>query len=150
MDVLSKEIKEQFADRDTSLVDTLNSWFRYMPDQFHNHGFLKYNFEKKKLETVNVSAEDIANLSEEELNKKYNFKGRLNQFLSRQRKKSAVDPSGLSRFIVGSMTWMVFLLLPLMAGLFKIFFRKKDHYFVEHLVFLFHVHSFTLLLATIM
>ena len=150
VDYLSKELKEEYKDENTDLIDTLNHWFKYMPDQEMTYNFMKYNYEENRFEKVNLLAEDIANLSDKELNEKYGFEGRLNQALSRQMKKFVLDPSSLTSFFVGSMTWMVFLLLPAMAGLFKLFYRKKDFYFVEHLVFLYHVHSFTLLLAIVM
>ena len=150
VDDLSKAIKKEYPSRDLGLVDTLNLWFRDMPDQEMTYNFSKYNFKENRFEKVNVLAEDIANFSEEELNHKYGFDGRINQVLSRQMKKFVLDPSSLTSFLVGSMTWMVFLLLPAMAGFFKLFYQKQNRYFVEHLVFLFHTHSFTLLLAIIM
>ena len=109
------------------------------------HSFMKYNHKKGELEPVEIPVQDITSLSEEELSTKYGFDSRLNQFLSKQRRKLALDLTSFGRFVVGSMTWLAFLLLPLMAGLFKLFYRKQDFYFVEHLVFLFHVHSLSLI-----
>jgi hypothetical protein len=46
----------------------------------------------------------------------------------------------LATKIAGRIPKMVFALLPLSAVLFKLFWRKR--YFVEHLVFTLHLHSF--------
>jgi len=147
VDNISIEVKEKYANRDTDLIDTLNVWFKDMNYSRKTHSFVKYNHKKGELESVEIPVQDITSLSEEEFNTKYGFHSGLNQFLSKQRRKLALDISSFGRFVVGSMTWLAFLLLPLLAGLFKLFYRKQDFYFVEHLVFLFHVHSFTFFLA---
>lgn len=45
---------------------------------------------------------------------------------------------------------MMFLLLPVFAGILKLLYIRRRRYYAEHFVFLLHVHSFVFILATIM
>ena len=46
------------------------------------------------------------------------------------------------RLIIRSFTWMMVVLLPIFALILKWFYRKKQKFYVEHLVFALHVHAF--------
>jgi hypothetical protein len=54
----------------------------------------------------------------------------------------------VSRQVAGSFPKMVFVLLPLSAVLFKLFWWRR--YFVEHLIFTLHLHSFGFLAGTVL
>ncbi|NIP78705.1 MAG: hypothetical protein GWM90_05665 [Gemmatimonadetes bacterium] len=45
---------------------------------------------------------------------------------------------------------MMFILLPVFAGVLKLLYIRRRRYYAEHFVFLLHVHSFVFLLATVM
>lgn len=45
---------------------------------------------------------------------------------------------------------MMFLLLPVFAGILKLLYIRRRRYYAEHFVFLLHVHSFVFVLATVM
>lgn len=45
---------------------------------------------------------------------------------------------------------MMFILLPVFAGVLKLLYIRRGRYYAEHFVFLLHVHSFVFLLATVM
>lgn len=150
LDSVNKKIQEEYQYQDSTLMvlDTLVARFKNeMPTGTQTQAF--YVFSKKEiLEKVEVPAEDVANLNYEELCKKYNVEGFFDKWLFVQMAKVTKDQNGLNRFLLGSSTWMAFLFLPFLAMLFKVFYRKQKHYFIEHLVFLFHIHSYALLMMS--
>ncbi len=130
---------------DTFIVRYENE--RYTKNQ--THVFYSINFEEKSIDKKSIPAEDIANLAEEEFLEKYEFEGFINKILASRIKKVAKDPDALNRFLLSSLTWMGFLFLPFMGLILKMLYRRQDKYFIEHLIFLFHVHSFIILVFSL-
>lgn len=52
-------------------------------------------------------------------------------------------------YFLGSIPLMMFLLMPVLAFIFKILYLFKREYYIKHLVFFFHYHAFTYLLFSI-
>jgi len=50
--------------------------------------------------------------------------------------------AGFSSFFRNNIPKVMFVLLPVFAGLLKLFFRKKRPYYLEHFIFSLHLHSF--------
>lgn len=147
------QINDAYAvgDSNIAILDTFSVWYRYnMHWGEQTNSIFFVNFKEKRLNKFEVKAEDIVNLSDEELLEKHNIEGFVNTLLVKKMIKFTKNPLALNRFYLGSLTWLAFLLLPFMALAFKLFYRKQNHYFIEHLVFLFHVHSFWFLIGTLL
>ncbi len=57
--------------------------------------------------------------------------------------RAAGDLEGFNAAIIGTLSYVHFLLVPIFAALLKLFWRR--HYYIEHLVFGLHFHAFVLL-----
>ncbi len=111
--------------------------------------------QKEKIDTnlVNISlwsgsyeflASDIANLTADSMIQKYQIEGYVDQMFFKQGYKLTKEPKSLIYKLVGNLTWMMLLVIPSMALIFKLLYIRRKKYYVEHLVFLFHIHAFFL------
>ena len=70
------------------------------------------------------------------------------------RRLGAMTPREAGETLVGTFfnyaPTMMFILLPVFAGVLKLLYIRRGRYYAEHFVFLLHVHSFVFLLATVM
>ncbi len=89
-----------------------------------------------------VGREDLLSMSPDELVDTYGIKGWFNRQAFRQKAKFILDESRLSAFVVGSISWITLLMMPLIALIIRLFYMKQKKYYVEHLIFTFHFHSF--------
>jgi len=96
-----------------------------------------------------IAEKDFINLSGEEICNKYQVKGFKNKFLVKQKLKLAKDPAGFSTFLIGNIVWVMLLMMPFLALLLKLLYIRHPFYYVEHLIFSFHIHSFLFLMGGI-
>lgn len=145
-------MKKDSLKGDFALVDSFFQRMQYKRKTFkgnQTHTLYVFDNEKKSLNKIEISGEDISNLTEHEFFAKYKLDGSINKILGRQMRKFNLDPNALNRFLLGSFTWMSFLYLPFMALVLKLLYWRRDKYFIEHLVFLFHIHSFIFLVFSL-
>lgn len=90
---------------------------------------------------------DFKNLSIDEITDKYHLEG--TNFLEKIYTKQVLTflkhsdaNSSFVNYLLNRFTWMLFALIPVIALLFKLFYIRHKHYYVEHLVFNFHIHAF--------
>lgn len=99
--------------------------------------------------SYNIASEDILSLSGDEIIEKYEIEGFWDQLVAKQFIKTIKDPSGFTWYMVGNLIWMLIFLMPAVAMMLKLLYIRRKRYFVEHLTFMFHFHSFAFLLATV-
>ncbi|MEM7100409.1 MAG: DUF3667 domain-containing protein [Pseudomonadota bacterium] len=73
----------------------------------------------------------------------------LTRFLFNQAVKALANPTALLADLLDNVPIALFFLLPVYAGLLKLFCVRQKKYFVEHLVFALHLHAFAFLVFTI-
>jgi Protein of unknown function (DUF3667) len=115
-----------------SSKDTDNLTFGFM--------FFKFNMQ--------IANADLVRLTPDELIEKYEIKDKAVQKMLRQGLKVRKDNGRhLVDLLFGKMFWMFVLLLPLFGLVLALLYRRHrpKYYFVEHLIFLIHVHSFSFL-----
>ncbi|MEO1258617.1 MAG: DUF3667 domain-containing protein [Bacteroidota bacterium] len=95
-----------------------------------------------------VATKDLAELSADEIIEKYQIEGLINQVQVKQSIKFMSDGDSLLYFILGNSIWIMLLLMVVFASVLKLVYIRHDFLFVEHLVFSFHTHAFTQLVAT--
>ncbi|MDX1674392.1 MAG: DUF3667 domain-containing protein [Longimicrobiales bacterium] len=75
-------------------------------------------------------------------------------FASRIRRLGGMTPREAAQTLIETFfnyaPTLMFVLLPLFAGVLKLLYLRRGRYYAEHFVFLLHVHSFVFLLATVM
>ncbi len=91
---------------------------------------------------------DILNDTRKEILEKYELEG-INSYLYPQVFRFMKYPDEAVRFLIGNLTWVIVLLIFSMALVMKLLYIRRKHFYVEHLVFQFHVHSFGFILMII-
>ena len=89
-------------------------------------------------------------MSADDIIEKYEIKGLFNQMFIKQGIKFNKTPSAFMGSMIGNLTFMFLILIPALAWVFKLLYIRSKRYYVEHLVFLFHYHSFAFFLGGIM
>jgi hypothetical protein len=88
-----------------------------------------------------IKYQDILYLSPDSIIQKYQIQGWKNQFLTRQALHSATDSRGLSNFWLGTISWSMLVLVGVMAFWMKLMYIRRKRFFVEHFLFLLHLHT---------
>jgi len=97
----------------------------------------------------NLSNEDFLNLSPSEIADKYQVEGFFNRLHFKQRIRLQKSGKDLLPFFLGNSLWVALLMMPFLAFILKLMYIRHDYYFLEHLVFSFHAHSFAFILFSI-
>lgn len=95
-----------------------------------------------------IAREDIFNLTDVEIVDKYEVKEPLQRMAWRQTIRIVKRGDRLLSFLLGNILWLVMLIMPLLALTLRLFYIRRDFYFVEHLVFSMHTHSLAFILLT--
>lgn len=88
-----------------------------------------------------IAISDWAKLSADTLNAVYGVQGIGTQAMLRQLNKLSKDPNALGNFYLGSFTWTFLVLVLLMAALLRQLFRRRQPYYVGHLIYQLHIHA---------
>jgi len=97
-----------------------------------------------------IASIDAIELNHSEIAKKYKIEGFRNAFVLKQHLRVyKIGLSNLNDFIRSNLLWAALLMMPFLALLLMLFYFKQKHFYVEHLVFSFHIHSFIFLLFTL-
>jgi len=100
-------------------------------------------------DSISIRWIDVQKLSAEEIIEKYEIDGFLHQLFVKQILKFNQAPSAFLGSMIGNLTLMFLILIPSLAWVFKVLYIRGNWYYVEHLVFLFHYHSFSFLMGAI-
>ena len=99
----------------------------------------------------NISKHDFLYLEEEELVAIYKKKATiLERLIFKQRVKLMKDESQLFAAIVGHTTWAILLMMPCLALVLYFLYFRHRYFYIEHLIFAFHLQSFSFLVLTIL
>ena len=136
-DSLTYNIKKQFPFQDS--ID-----FSYSEAFSLSHG---YNMEDRD---VRIAYKDYISLAPKDLLDKYEIEGFWNRLLVTQLIKVTNKGDNFGNFIFGKLTWMTLLMMPVLALILKLLYIRRKRYYVEHLVFSFHYHSFAFILVSLL
>jgi len=152
MDTLSQEIKQGFTGKEvTHALDSLHKRMagnRTSPSEAYFNVVRASSFLKDSIEEIKLSPSDL-NLSIDEIYEKYEVDNLVDRIAVRQLVKfiKSEEYSTFVQYLVGNTIWLMLLLLPSMALFLQLLYIRQSRYYVEHLVFLLHFHSFAFLLA---
>lgn len=98
-----------------------------------------------------ISKRDFLNMDEDELAAVYKKEaGSFERLFFKQKVKFIKDESQLFAAIVGHTTWAILLLMPFLALILYFLYVRQNYFYVEHLIFTFHVQSFSFLVLTVL
>jgi len=97
---------------------------------------------------IAIAREDIFNLTDVEIVDKYKVEDYSQRMIWRQTIRVVKRGDRLMSFLFGNILWLVVLVMPLLALALRLLYIRRDFYFVEHLVFVMHTHSFAFIILT--
>jgi Protein of unknown function (DUF3667) len=87
---------------------------------------------------LRIPKEEMYSLSADSLIKKYKVEGWLNKTMTKQTVKIRKEGQNYFHYIIGKLLWLTLVLIPAMALLFLLLYRRQKRFYVEHFVFLLH------------
>ena len=102
------------------------------------------NFEGNE-RTLVVSDTDLFTKTGKEVADEYDVKPFWRRILLIQGVKILQDSQNYENYILKLTSWMFFLMVPFFAILLKLVYFRRKRFYVEHLVFTFHIHAFLFL-----
>ena len=96
-----------------------------------------------------IANEDFVDLSPTEIADKYKIEGFFRRLHFKQRIRLDQSGKNLGPFVLGNSLWVALLMMPFLALILKLLYFRHDYYYVEHLIFSFHAHSFAFILFSI-
>ena len=132
---------------DDSLRNLLQTYGDRYGDHIDLNSYISLGNESQEI----ISKRDFIEMDKEELTEKYKKDANwLEELIFKQKVKYINDESQLSAAIIGYTTWAILLMMPFLALVLYALYFRHTHYYIEHLIFAFHVHSFSFLVVTIM
>ncbi len=96
-----------------------------------------------------ISNEDFLNLSPNEIADKYEIIGFFKRLHFKQRIRLQKSGKNLLPFVLGNSLWVALLMMPFLAIILKLLYFRREYFYVEHLIFSFHVHAFAFIIFSI-
>lgn len=145
-------------------IDTLKSQQQWpesaiiMSDSIEK--LLKFNHKGRATDTLlpvtfmgdekkTIHIKDAIELSLDSIYQKYHITTYTDKLLVKQTIRLNKDQAAVGNFIIGNLSWGIIFVVLLMAGLFKILYKKRKLPFVQHLVLLMNIHSLAFLVNSI-
>ncbi len=97
-----------------------------------------------------VAIDDILEYRPEELADKYNKEGFWDRQIFMQSIRILKSREDVLFFAIWNILWMMLLMMPALALVLKLLYFRRDFYFVEHLIFSFHTHTFLFFIISIL
>jgi len=139
-DIISYYENEFGAEFTDSIIDVVKSERRLIRDSIKLNNLVGDSSRKM------ISNEDFLNLSPEEITDKYQIEGFFNRLHYRQRIRLQKSGKNLLPFVLGNSLWVALLMMPFLAFILKLLYFRRDYFYVEHIIFSFHIHSFAFIL----
>lgn len=79
----------------------------------------------------------------------YKIEGLVGKTVVGQIVRIGQNPTDFWKFSIGQLSWMLLIMMPVLALFMKLFYIRRKRYFIEHLYFGFHVHTFLFVLFSL-
>lgn len=131
-------------------ADSLLAYARHLVNDVYQDSIKRGDFTVfGKENPVPIAYRDIILLEPDSLVRYYEVRPHWYAVLLRQMIKATKDGQGVGAFWVGMASWVSLAQIAMMSVWFWLLYLKQKRYFVEHFVFLLHIHSGFLFLSTI-
>ncbi|MCB0704633.1 MAG: DUF3667 domain-containing protein [Saprospiraceae bacterium] len=144
-DSLNRILKETYpasGDALDSLIKGLRSSDNHLEDSIDMQEFISVMDE----ESIVIARKDIYEMSIDSIYEAYHVEGFRKKMILRQQLRFMKSGSKYISFIAGNALWAILLFMPFLALVLKLLYIRRKQYYVEHLVFSFHIHSMIFLL----
>jgi Protein of unknown function (DUF3667) len=102
--------------------------------------------DKRNKASLSILKTDFINLTPDEILEKYQVTGFTNQLMIKQTIKGMKDGKSGIEFFLSRLSWMLILMMPVFAFFLEL--MNRPYYYVEHVIFSFHCHSFMFFLIS--
>ncbi len=135
----------------TVLNDSLSNLLHESGDHYGDSINLNYYVSLRPGTYEIVSKRDFLTMNEDELLQVYKKDANwLEQLIFKQKVKLVNDESQLFAAIMGHLTWAILLMMPLLSLVLYLLYKRQTYFYIQHLIFAFHIHSFCFLLVAIL
>jgi Protein of unknown function (DUF3667) len=111
-------------------------------------GYLEVKNGKFTLQNLSIEEQDYINPDPDSLLARTKVSGYWSRLQVKQTFKLISNINNFTQFLLAKFTWMVLFMLLGLALVLKILYLRRKKYFVEHLVFTIHYHSFAFLIMS--
>jgi len=148
VDSLSEIVATQFPGNQEVNVALDSLHIKLMADSLKNPELdsFRINLLTTSLKTTR---RDYIELSPDEFIEKHNIESFWERLFVRQGIKLLKDNKSFISFLLSKSIWIMLAMMPFLGLLFKLLYIRRSRYYVEHLIFSFHIHSFAFILLTI-
>jgi hypothetical protein len=92
-------------------------------------------------DTIKIPDEELLEMEMDSILKKYKVEGFWNKLDAKQNIKLRRDGGSLFHKYMGKLIWVTLFLIPVLALVFSLIYRRQKKYYVEHVVFLLHYNT---------
>ncbi len=159
LDSVTHVTLQKFPDEDRlpevfdSVKASLRSRYKLNLDSVDISRYITIGFFGEDFNNKDIATEDFVHLTPEEIADKYGVEGLYNRLFFKQKIKLLKDQGSFVTFLLGNALWVILAMMPFLALVLKLLYIRHGYYYVEHLIFSFHAHSFAfvvLILSTIL
>jgi hypothetical protein len=90
---------------------------------------------------INIPSHELYEYSADEIIEKYKVEGFMGKMFMRQGIKASQDAGNLIHFYMSKLFWATVTMIPALALFFRLVYRRRKRYYVEHIVFLLHFNT---------
>jgi hypothetical protein len=154
LDTICQDLKHEFLPARPIVQRVLDSVEKKMMQSaprsnFHdNIGYLEVKNGKISPHTISLVEQDYINPDPDTLLARTKVSGYWSRLQVKQAFKLISNINNFTQFLLAKFTWMVLFMLLGLALVLKILYLRRKKYFVEHLVFTIHYHSFAFLIMS--
>lgn len=112
--------------------------------------FVRTNLFTLESRNIEMATKDLIEMPLDSLPIKYGITDFWHGLQLRQWAKLNRQGGSFARFALGKLIWLIALMMPILALLLKLLYIRRRRYYVEHLVFSFHLHAFFFLLLSVL
>ncbi len=102
---------------------------------------MNVNLSLHREQKILIPSEELFTLEPDTILNKYEITGFMDRLIARQIIQARKHTGRFVRSFIGNTIWMVLVLMPVMAAVMKLLYIRRNRFFVEHLVVLFHYHA---------
>ena len=155
LDSLKKVYKKQFNDpRSSAALDSLSESMaipeKTKADSIPMMFFFGRQIKRKDGTIITgISITDIATMTPQKVVEKYQVDRPLDKLMFQQVVKMLKNGNSFNQFLLAHVIWAIMLAIPFLALFMKLLYWQKNKFFVEHLIFGFHIHAFFFIILTL-
>lgn len=148
----SDTLSQSFSDTPQAplILDSLQSRMSRFHDDSTTIGAINLFSKKDSLSSLVVANKDLVELSQDSLVNLYKNGHFLDDLLLKQNIKLAVKGENFFSYLLEQLVWMMLLMMPFLAMFLKLIYIRSDFFYVDHLIFLFHTHTFVFVISSLL